>query len=57
MYLIIFIPLRVMEIEIINRISVGMCVGFSYFDEEEGYPYRQLGLHLLIIDVVFKWKP
>jgi len=46
-----------MEIEIINRISVGMCVGFSYFDEEEGYPYRQLGLHLLIIDVVFKWKP
>lgn len=47
-----------MIIELVNRIEVGPCVGFSFYPIDDEYDYKQLTFHLLFIEITFKytWK-
>lgn len=44
-----------MEILIINRVPTGAAIGWSFFDPEEKFNYSELILHLLVIDIAFRW--
>jgi hypothetical protein len=44
------------EIEIQNRIPVGVAIGWSFFNKDESYDYGELILYLGIISLHFKWQ-
>lgn len=44
------------ELEIENRIPVGIAFGWSYFGKDESYDYGELKVYLGIISLNFKWQ-
>lgn len=44
-----------MDILILNRIPIGLAVGWGYFPSNEYHEYDQFTFHLLLIDVIFRW--
>lgn len=44
-----------MEILIINRISNGLAIGWTYYDTDEDHDYQELTFHVGIIDLRFIW--
>jgi len=44
-----------MEIIILNRIPLGLCVGWTMYVPEENIPTYELSIHLLLIDLIFRW--
>ena len=44
-----------MEILIINRISNGLAIGWTYYDKDEEHDYQELTFHIAIIDLRFMW--
>lgn len=44
-----------MEILIINRISNGLAIGWTYYDKDEEHDYQELTFHIAILDLRFIW--
>lgn len=44
-----------MIIEIRDRVSIGLAVGFSIYHPDENHSTTEFVLHLLLIEVVFIW--
>ena len=44
-----------MEIQIINRLPMGVAFGFTYFEPDETHNFEDLTIHLVIIDLRFIW--
>lgn len=44
------------ELEIQNRIPVGIAFGWSFFNKDESYEYGELIVYLGIISLHFKWQ-
>ena len=45
----------IMEILIINRISNGLALGWTYYDRDEDHDYEELTIHIAILDLRFMW--
>ena len=44
------------EIEIQNRIPVGIAIGWSLYNTDESYDFGELIIYLGIISLHFKWQ-
>jgi hypothetical protein len=44
------------EIEIQNRIPVGIAIGWSLYNKDESYDFGELIIYLGIISLHFKWQ-
>lgn len=44
-----------MEIEIRNRIPLGVSIGWTFFGRDNDFGYDELTLHLVLIDIVIRW--
>lgn len=44
-----------MEIQIINRLPMGVALGFTYYEPDENHNFEDLTIHLVIVDLRFLW--
>tara|TARA_R110000744_G_scaffold300737_1_gene409860 strand:- start:2330 stop:2476 length:147 start_codon:yes stop_codon:yes gene_type:complete len=44
------------ELELQNRLSIGIAIGWSLFNKDEEYDYGEFVLYLGIISLHFKWQ-
>jgi len=43
------------QLEIQNRLNVGICIGWSYYDADEEFAWREFILYLGLVSLHFKW--
>tara|TARA_R110000803_G_scaffold68183_5_gene129949 strand:- start:546 stop:692 length:147 start_codon:yes stop_codon:yes gene_type:complete len=44
------------EIELQNRIPVGIAFGWSFYDKDENHDYGEFVVYLGLISLHFKWQ-
>tara|TARA_R100001509_G_C4846811_1_gene208582 strand:+ start:783 stop:932 length:150 start_codon:yes stop_codon:yes gene_type:complete len=44
-----------MEVAIINRLDIGLMIGFSYFKKDHKNDFSELNLYLLFFVIHIKW--
>lgn len=52
----VYLPMEAWELEIQNRIPVGIAFGWSFFNKDESYEFGELIVYLGIISLHFKWQ-
>lgn len=52
----VYLYMEAWELEVQNRIPVGVAIGWSLFNKDESYDYGELILYLGIISLHFKWQ-
>ena len=52
----VYLPMEAWEIELQNRIPVGIAVGWSFYNKDENHDYGEFVVYLGLISLHFKWQ-